>query len=973
MLADSEGNTFTGNLGLGIKNMPREITDRLVQQSTTAASAISDNTAAVFLISNPRNYFVANIAAGSEKFGIWFDCLGATQFMALGGFENNEIHSSLSSAFTTHFPGYQPQETAYFTNLKSYRNNGYGVFLHLSQNLAFVGGVLADNGSRAVSTSRADNVVFDGTRITGFSGTTEPWLLCSIGWNILGVLLDGTKWNEIDYAAKFVGSTLLGVEFAKWGADETGCGPRTTAIEVTKIQAFYPAFYNPNSISDAIVIGDANTLVEGCAAIDYGIDTVSIEVASDIHNAFSSNGSPGFVVSQKISNFVGGCSFYNKCLDFCPNACLRIVRVLTDAAAPEDIEMVVTNELGNTLTIQRDLRLHATDNALYPGIYVVALPAGSFEISFMDASGEDAYPGFVTPVFEAAPKCSGYVTLKDIKSFQPDYDREVCNDLIFNGNFDTDLSGWQSWLAFPYWTAHGGVDSGGALQTTNRGTATMVRNPQQWIDTSCIEPGKDYLLHFEYRNVDSAVPCQGSWDDCPNVQLSFEDFDPTTGDFVETLPRHEYGTTEPSADGTTFSIIEATWTPTEAEASADRVQIHIRFGSGEIIIDNVHLMKLWGSIKTKNGGFHHGIIDQGWHGWGNPIAIRQPGYRDADGYALAATISDSHRHGMWRDIVHRPWTNPGIDYIKAGDTWRIRFKTRLINSTTGAGVDCHPSLTNTGCPRAWIQTIPRYGQSTTQDVYDRDMSWDKDGWNTFDVTIRITAEQADNLKIFRLLLVGGPVGSLLINDEISFSKRLVSTRLEVCGGNHIVNGDFSAGASNRWSGWGHHIQVVQPGHDGSNDYALEAIRPAVDGWFTAGMYQDIFSEWRNAPFLTKCVKPGDVWRVKFKTRLIDPTNQAGIDCDPSLADKTCPMLQVHTNRGGVFLQTNVHDTNMVWDPNGWNTFDTTFTITESQAGDDLVLFRFLFCGGPFGALLMSDDFSVEMESAADSQFISNVS
>lgn len=544
--------------------------------------------------------------------------------------------------------------------------------------------------------------------------------------------------------------------------------------------------------------------------------------------------------------------------------------------------------------------------------------------------------------------------------------RDVCDDLIVNGNFDSDLSGWQSLWASPVWMPTSGVDETGALETTTR-SWVGGHYPLQYLDMSCIEAGNMYLLNVDYRNSDFAAPCKGDFFSCPAIEIAFKRFDAVTGKFVTALPNKKYTTTSPSPSGYTFSHIQAMWSPSEEELSVDQIQFYITGGSGNIILDNVSMKRVWGNNAIENGELDaNDPTTSPWHGFGNPIALRQPGYFGDKDYALECTRPSLNNQGAYQNIYHK--RDDDLDFIKTGDVWRIRFKTRLLDSATGTGVDCDPSLEDNNCPMLWVHTISGddipTGTQLVDYVHDKDMMWDPNEWNTFDTTIVISEEQGvDDLIFFRIIFNGGPVGATLLLDEVSVTKQLraIPSRMDSCGVEHIVNGDFAVNSVSNgpWYGWGNPIAIVPDGFKGPADYALAATGRT---WWGSGMWQDVFSVWKNPDFLTHCVQPGDVYRIKFKTRMINPATNTGVACDPSLGDINCPMVQIQRG-GATSVNTYLHDTDMVWNPDGWSTFDTTFTITDEIAGDDITLFRVLFNGGPAGTTLINDEISVVMESA----------
>jgi len=591
-----EDNTFTRNLGIDIKNMP---IDKLLSEKSHRTE--TDDLASTFWISNPNNFFYGNIAAGGESHGYWFETgpsSGPLSEANLGAFVDNEVHSSSKQAFTVYFPGWLPKEVAMFENLKVYRNQAIGVFLHVTRNLYFSGGLIADNGRVAILNSRGDDVVFNGTVIVGNSGFTDPPSFCTANphVDIVGMQLDGTKLNENDLIGQVTGTTLMDVEFRNWSATATGCGEGTTVMKMHARQQFIPTFYNPQYFYNVLIDDDAEILNTCYVQDTVGIDNAAIEVVSDDHAAFSPSASPGFLVGPAYSSFLNGCSPINECLDWCPNACLRIVRVLTNSAESDDIEMVVRDGAGdNVVTIHRVIRENDSMNVNFDAYYTVALPAGTFEISFQDiGTGAAIFPDYAIPIFEAAPECSNHLVEDDLVIILPDSAREMCDELVVNGDFASNIDGWQQQYNTIQWNPTIGVGGSGGLQVTNTNNP-LYDFATYWLDKSCMRAGDRFEFHAEYKQAATGETttnrlCQGEGVSiCPKAELTSMTLNRETGAYDSTS--HGLGSTRLPYDAVGFNVIAGVWTVSDEQAAADKLRFLIH-GMGDTTLDNVSIKRL---------------------------------------------------------------------------------------------------------------------------------------------------------------------------------------------------------------------------------------------------------------------------------------------------------------------------------------------------------------------------------------------
>ena len=168
------GNKFIRNLGAQT-GIPKKIIP-----DTGTNGEETDDRPATFWITNPTNSWIGNVAAGSENSGFWFEpMLRGTEVdkhhdlnpktASLIAFTDNVAHSNSGKGFQTYPTGYIPDGVQEMTGLKSYRNDGQGIFVHLSKNIKFDNVHVADNGFIGIDIDRADGITVMNSEIIGQS------------------------------------------------------------------------------------------------------------------------------------------------------------------------------------------------------------------------------------------------------------------------------------------------------------------------------------------------------------------------------------------------------------------------------------------------------------------------------------------------------------------------------------------------------------------------------------------------------------------------------------------------------------------------------------------------------------------------------------------------------------------------------------------------------------------------------------
>ena len=176
------GNVFEGNLGALTKSLKKDY---------RSPSGDTGNDPATFLISNPQNSLIGNVAAGSDEEGFWFELRRwsvrglSKERMAAEGipnhqralqrapitlFKDNVAHSNgvVSLRLRDYFPALGGNGEQLVQGFKSYRN-AYGVWIYYAADIAFEGLYEADNYEKNFDINRADNIRIKDATIIGYS------------------------------------------------------------------------------------------------------------------------------------------------------------------------------------------------------------------------------------------------------------------------------------------------------------------------------------------------------------------------------------------------------------------------------------------------------------------------------------------------------------------------------------------------------------------------------------------------------------------------------------------------------------------------------------------------------------------------------------------------------------------------------------------------------------------------------------
>lgn len=478
-------NYFIGNLGSKQK-----------KPSKIIRSGESDGQPTTFWMPTPVNHYIGNVAAGSNQFGFWLEPkirspskdLPINQgknpsSLNLGTFDDNVAHSNGGQGIAFYPLSYRPPSAAVSRRLVSTRNGAAGIRVGGAERIRLEGGLVADNMGGGVETSGGKlNIVKDMTVV--LKSAHQEMLLadgrstknpCSVGI---------TYPND-----KGPGSEFYGVKFE--GYNGTGCSK--TALAGSNISPrhrllqSFPIFSN-------LTFDSETHRISVCAATS-GSKPIRNIAYDDLTATVTPAG--GFLVQDDdpaLTTFLpeGNCTALggSSCLLSCPDACFRHVRFVTSAAAiHEGMKMVATerNVAGSPSAVTPRYifkRFWGSHDVAYFGI---ALPGGKqYDVSFIDAAGEDAWPGYVTKVLSPAPDCTPNLSAADVAVVYPSPNAR-CDNPIYNGDLERgDYFGWLQVHSAGLAMMNGGAEgTANALRTTKVGRNGW-HGLVNYLDVSCL-------------------------------------------------------------------------------------------------------------------------------------------------------------------------------------------------------------------------------------------------------------------------------------------------------------------------------------------------------------------------------------------------------------------------------------------------------------------------------------------------------
>jgi len=951
MLEDGieEENSFFHNLGLETKIMPDE---------GLISIAESDQFAATFWAANPKNYFLGNVAAGSEDNGFWYEFLetvrGASTKLdsaymknpsqiPMGYHRKNVMHSNKGEGFKLYPNGYFPEDRALFEDVMSFRNLGDGVLLHNSKNLGIEGGVFADNRRAIEIDKQADDVTVSNAVVIGFSDLYQIDVKagkrqshCPAYIPLVGIQLHSfLRYRDSK------GFGLTNVTFENFGED-TGCSG-SVAIEIddhTRDGHFdaYSSFHNltfpagsPGGEKFNMCLLEKNPMFLHDLVIQ---DDGSLNPAEDgLSGVIVSNSTAITAFNNNCVDIVGSCALY------CEGGCYRGLNIATwnipgyDALFLEvtDSEGTAFNFQGyfdkKTGNISGDGVPDENENTSYQRrrYYSPILPYGDYTMQFKMA-GAPYWPQFVEVDWEDSPDCSPHIDDRNIILTIPTTD---CSSLIRNSGGET--GGHDHWahtgggLRVFDESASSGVN---AISSVKR-TATW-HGIGQFLDTRCLIIGQQYEIIVKIRLQDMYsgyyISCNvnqvqyNATDVCPRVVFRVRKLiGDTIGDVVGGVAT-KYAYPMASAVGPwsedKWNMLYGHFNVTDTLAEADSVFFDIeRTRPGvNIVIDDVSIIPtLYGcSMPVYNSDFEIGDT-RFWRTIGDTeIALYTPGYNSD--YALRTTSRSQWWGSMAQDL--------NKDCLVEGEQFTVRAMILLLDESDNIhdcndakewGVGDNPM--DDICPKMSLRII---SGTSTDDIdigsISDPMSQD---WSTIFGTFYVSASmaKADLVSIY----------FRKFNKDINIAVDALSVTMVESNGAQLVNNpDFTDGDTRYYNiyGGGEAVVVEFIEQPGGNANAMAVRKRTSESY---GVSQAIDNKFLSAydAYMVSC----DIFLIA------DDEMKVPFYCDPMVTsgDTRCPTLSLRSqNIGTGFLTRIIASSPTIFRTDAYNNFSGVFQFMEHE-------------------------------------------
>lgn len=156
----------------------------------------------------------------------------------------------------------------------------------------------------------------------------------------------------------------------------------------------------------------------------------------------------------------------------------------------------------------------------------LALPAAAtgspYQISFTDANGKPAWPGYARLNLERAPSCTGGVSADEIEFVMPEATFDRCQNLFKYDDYPNEIHGWQNFFAGLKVSEDAGKYVISTLRRKHdRGHVNLSRN----LDTSCFvgNIGRTFHVFGKIRMQDTLgndVASDGTSNASPKITFS---------------------------------------------------------------------------------------------------------------------------------------------------------------------------------------------------------------------------------------------------------------------------------------------------------------------------------------------------------------------------------------------------------------------------------------------------------------------
>ena len=736
------GNSFLRNLGARTSRP-----STLIPNQGTNGYETDQFLPSTFWITNPTNTWMGNVAAGSEGTGFWFELRKRgprAQLFDLNPktadlirFKNNVAHSNAARGFRTYPSGYLPDTQQTFENLKSYRNDVAGVFLHITHNVKFVGLWTADNKNVGVDIDRSDAIIISNSTIIGAS--------------------DG--YVELMNAQKFDGACRLeglrGIELHTWKNDPDETSP--TIIENVVFQGFnhstacpnasVPLHFDDNTRTtqfDAyasiagISIKDKSSAIDFCDALNVSvIDAYITDLDGSLSTSKTEGPSTLLSLHPVMKAFVDPVKCNDnksRCYSYCKDTCFRSVRFSVDIFDTDNHKLKICSRNDSSICIEI-LGYSRYDKSFTQRSFLAHLPSGTYDAVFVDRFGSETWPVFVDVHLDTA-LCPAPFSDQELHLIVPDASSDTCKQLTLNGRMETSNdtpTHWMSRFGSVKVAVGGGVKQTNALVGVERDATNIY---VQYLDTRCLESaqGRFYEISADIKlTLDNGIPwlCSPTTRRCPEIGV----YTSEQGYMALAMVKPEAG-----EDG--FQRATGFFQVEEHFRKAKDFMLFVRSNVDNRImyVDNVSM-----TLIPNEDDFCQNVIlhsdmenDENWSKvWGIEGSGLLQGVYGPLGVDPSNQVDGCIRFGDRRDfsdgIGYTGWRDVEMACFKPGSTWMVVGQFQLYNQQTGLPAVCDLEKT---CPA--VRLIVR--DASRNHIFNEkvrsysQIAWIANGFNRFEAT-----------------------------------------------------------------------------------------------------------------------------------------------------------------------------------------------------------------------------------------------
>ena len=228
---------------------------------------------------------VGNVVAGSEQDGYFLEThktiRGDSYYQNptlvpettnLGIFKDNVAHAADFIGFSPYPPGWHPEVRSIVENLKVYRCNRMGTFLHGTTRITFKNAYIANNGHVGVYNLQADNIVIEDSKINGIAPGEPTAPGCDSGGGPRAIIFHPEKFHRYDKIAEFRGMDFINTELSHFGSsaiDGVCAGPPSTPVSIGRELVYTGQWNVPSSFKNCSIDDNSGPVID--ATIIYSL------------------------------------------------------------------------------------------------------------------------------------------------------------------------------------------------------------------------------------------------------------------------------------------------------------------------------------------------------------------------------------------------------------------------------------------------------------------------------------------------------------------------------------------------------------------------------------------------------------------------------------------------------------------------------------------------------------------------------